>query len=171
MLALGVSLEIVPVNLLVHAVLFAVALFFMSRFLLRPINRVLTERDEAIAKRRARAEATTIQADQLESAYRGRLEVVKHEAREIKEGLRREGFTQAATIMERARNEASQRLDAAKQELQQAAEQAKAVLQADVRQFSRLIAERILERGVQSHDDVLPDNALGESTARKANSQ
>lgn len=169
MLALGVSLEIVPVNLLIHAGLFLVVLTVMTRFLLKPVSRVFAERDGATTERQARATTITTDAAQLEASYRERMTSVHNEARELKEVLRRDGFSQAATVMAQARTRAAAQLDQAKQELQAAAQQARAMLQTDARQFGQLIAERILERTVQVHEEMVRESVANEVGARKAN--
>ncbi len=169
MLALGVSLEIVPVNLLIHAGIFVLVLAVMSRFLVRPISRVLAERDNAITQRRLRADIMTLEADQLERTYQERIAAAQLDAVECREILRREGFAEAAKVMEHARAKSTQQLDAAKQELQQLADEAKTLLQANAHQFGRFIAERILERSVAAHEEMVRGNPADESVTRKAN--
>lgn len=150
MLANSVSLEVSPLAIVIHAGFFFIVLAAMTRLVLRPLGRVREARLAATKRRVAEAEQLGAQSLHLEQAYQQRIEAALLAARATKDRLRQDGFAQAASIMAQARADAERAFEAAKAQFAQEADAARATLSTDAKEFSRLIAERILERAIRA---------------------
>lgn len=151
MLANSVSLEVNPLAIVIHAGLFFIVLAAMTRLVLRPLGRVREARQAATKQRVAEAAQLSAQALALEQAYQQCIEAALLAARAVKDRLRQDGFAQAAGIMAQARADAERAFEAAKAQFAQEADAARATLSTSAKEFSRLIAERILERAIRAN--------------------
>jgi F0F1-type ATP synthase membrane subunit b/b' len=169
MIALGVSLKIELLSLLIHVGLFLLVLTVFSRWLLRPLETLLQARADATTARTRNAAELMTAAQLAAVEYRAQIDTVRTETREMRDGLRREGFARATTILEAARSEAMGKLEAARAELHTEGEAAKKVLVGDAKAFGKLIGERIIERDLHHLVDEGHGSDSDAATARKAN--
>src|SRR5262245_34020005 len=93
----------------IELVAFAIILYIMIKFVIPPINRAMTGRQEAIRQQFAEAEEAKAKAEAAENEYRAQLVDARHEAAQIREQAREESATIIAEMREQAQAE-SQRI-------------------------------------------------------------
>lgn len=143
MLGAGVSLEIDPTSVLVHAVLFFTVLAVFSRFVVNPLAKVHDARHAATDGLQEKVDAMIEQVSTIEADYQAQLAAARAEAAVIREDLRQEGIDAAAKILDAARAEASAQMESAKGELEKQTQQARGELQQLSQQYASMIADRL----------------------------
>ena len=118
----------VNITIIFQILSFLIVVYFLNRWLAKPITKIMTDRQARIrealaAADRAREEATARQQEQVEALNRARLEAqaVLANAREAADRLREEQLGQArvdaARLVEQARQAIQQEREQTKQEL------------------------------------------------------
>ncbi len=142
-------LQILPdLTLLVQIVLFLCFMWAMNALLFRPARRVLEARDEEIAGGREKASALEARVEEAVEHYGRRI----HEARALGERERarflQEAAAEEARIAAEGRALAAEATARIEEELRREAASARGDLEGRAREFSALIAERVLGRRV-----------------------
>jgi len=99
-------------TIIVELLAFLVILFLLARFIIPPINRALTERQEAIRRQFEESEQAKQAAEAAEQEFRAELADARHEAARIREDAREQGAAIIAEMREQAQAE-SRRIIAA----------------------------------------------------------
>ena len=120
----------------------------VDRLLLRPITRVMQEREQAIRSARELAEKSANQARAAAAEFEQKTMAARAETYRQMDEMRRAANAERAEIMARARAEAEAHVAAASDRLKAETEQARRQLDVDAEALGGSVAERILGRKV-----------------------
>ena len=133
----------------VWVILFVMLLtVIVDRLLLRPIMRVMQQREEAIRSARELAEKSANQARAAAAEFEQKTMAARGETYRQMDEMRRAANAERAEIMARTRAEAEAQVAAASERLKDETEQAKKRLELDADALGGSVAERILGRKV-----------------------
>lgn len=105
----GMEILLPPLNELIAGIIaFAIVFFFVWRFAAPAMNRMLEQRQAAIAGQIAEAEKAKMEAESLRADYRAQLDQSKAEGNRIVEEARQQAEQVRADIVARAEAEADQ---------------------------------------------------------------
>jgi F-type H+-transporting ATPase subunit b len=99
-------------TMIVELLAFLVILFLLARYVIPPINKALTERQESIRRQFEESEQAKQAAEAAEQEFRSELADARHEAARIREDAREQGAAIIAEMREQAQAE-SRRIIAA----------------------------------------------------------
>jgi F-type H+-transporting ATPase subunit b len=136
----------------VELVAFAIMVFILARYVIPPINRAMTARQEAIRKEFADLEAAQADARAAEKEYRDQLADAKHEAARIREDAREQGAAIIADMRKQAQDEADRILRHARAQLEAERAQAVAALRTEVGSMATELAGRIVGESLEDDD-------------------
>jgi len=127
-----------------------VTTLIVNRWLFRPLNRILLQRqqrtDEALQKFE---EAQETQAQRL-TEIEANLAEARREAYDIREAAQRAGRERREELMKEARDAAQEMLEAARADIAADVEAARGDLETEADRLSEMIAERLLGRSLSS---------------------
>lgn len=135
-----------PTQLLLLVAFFAVLVYPVNVFLVRPLLRVLEEREERIDGARDRAGRLAEQAEESLARYRADIDAAKADAEQQRRSLVEAARDEQTSLTRGARAEAEQQIEAARAEVGAALEQARDSLRGDAEVLARQVVERILGR-------------------------
>jgi len=133
-------------TLVVQAIIFIAAIFIVTGWIIKPILRVIQERQNRVDGFHAEAGSFTAEFDQLKGDYEERLKEARQKARDIREELRRTGLASRERMLEQARQETQKYLDEIRAGLVAQIEEARSTLGMEAERLSREIARKILGR-------------------------
>ena len=123
-----------------------VTTLILSRWLFKPLNRILSERkqrtDDALKRFQAAQETQAQRLSEIEV----NLAEARREAYEIREAAQRAGRERREDLMKEAREAAQEMLEAARSDIAADVEAARGDLEAEAERLSEMIAERLLGR-------------------------
>jgi F-type H+-transporting ATPase subunit b len=120
----------------------------VDRLLLRPILRVINEREQAIRSARDLAERSANQARAAAAEFDQKTTAARGEIYKQMDEMRRSALAERSEIMARTRADADAQVAAASERLKAETEEAKRRLEADADALGGAVAERILGRKV-----------------------
>ena len=120
----------------------------VDRLLLRPITRVMQQREEAIRSARALAEQSANQAKAAVAEFEQKTTAARAETYRQMDEMRRAATADRTEAMSRTRAEADAQIAGASQRLQAETDDARRKLEADADALGGIVAERILGRKV-----------------------
>lgn len=129
---------------------FLVLLVLMTRFLYKPIMRMIDQRREMIQKDLSEASDTKKKAAELKQSYEAKLQAARNEAHEIIAQAEKRGHERREEIIAEAQNEATRMKERAMEEIAQAKRQALSQVRDEVAGISLLVAEKFLQESVDS---------------------
>jgi F-type H+-transporting ATPase subunit b len=137
-------------DLSVFWVIFFVMLLtvIVDRLLLRPLTRVMDEREGAVRSARELAERSANQARAAAAEFDQKTTAARAEIYKQMDEMRRAATAERAEIMARTRAEAEAQVAAASERLKAEAEDARRRLELDAETLGGAVAERILGRKV-----------------------
>lgn len=145
----GNSIQLVPDGTLIfHVLLIVVMVVLLNATLLRPINRILEERDRRTKGRLSEAEATVLIAQEKLQEYERRMREARAEGYALIERERTALSEERHRRVSATKSEVAQTLTGQKQKLEMEIEEAKRKLAADARGSALEIAGQILQRHV-----------------------
>lgn len=149
----GSSNFLVPnATFLVEVAAFAIILFILGKFVIPPINKAMTARQDAIRKQFSDLEEAKSGAQQAEQEFKAQIADARHEAARIREESREQGAAIVAEMREQAQAEASRILEHAQAQIAAERQQAVATLRAEVGALATTLAGRIV--GESLEDDA-----------------
>jgi F-type H+-transporting ATPase subunit b len=148
----------------VELIAFAIIVWILAKFVIPPINRAMTARQEAVRKQFAELEEARNDARKAEEEFKAQIADARHEAAKIREEAREQG----AQIVSEAREQAQVEADRIKQnghaQVRAERQQAVASLRAEVGTLAIDLAGRIVgesldddERSTRVVDRFLED--------------
>jgi F-type H+-transporting ATPase subunit b len=141
------SIQLVPdATLLLHLVLVVVMVVVLNRTLLKPINRILSEREKQVTGRLREAEALVAESEEKLKRYNDTLREARTAGYKLLEKERAEGLTEKEQKLRQYREELSREVTA---QLEQTRKQERAVkgeLEAQAASIGSLISSQILRR-------------------------
>jgi F-type H+-transporting ATPase subunit b len=134
-----------------EVIAFALIIWFLAKVVIPPINRMMTERQEAIRKQFADLEQAEADARKAEADYKEQLNDAKHEAARIREEAREQGAQIVQEAREKAQAEAERIIEHAHAQIEADRKAAMASLRRDVGSLATTLAGRIV--GESMDDD------------------
>ena len=129
---------------LVELAAFALLFFLLARYVIPPINKAMTNRQEAIRKEFADLEQARSDANAAEAEFKAQIADARHEAARIREEAREQGAQIVAEMRQQAQTEAARIVDNGHAQVAAERQQAVASLRAEVGTLATTLAGRIV---------------------------
>jgi F-type H+-transporting ATPase subunit b len=129
---------------LVELLEFAILVYIFGKYLIPPINRAMTARQEAIRTQFAELDEAKADARKAESDYKEQLNDAKHEAARIREEAREQGAQIVQEAREKAQTEADRIIEHAHTQIEADRKAAFTSLRGDVGSLATTLAGRIV---------------------------
>jgi F-type H+-transporting ATPase subunit b len=136
---------------LVELLAFAILVWIFAKYLIPPINKAMTARQEAIRTEFAELDEAKADARQAEAEYKEQLNNAKHEAAKIREDAREQGAQIVQDARDKAQVEADRIVEHAHAQIEADRKAAFASLRRDVGSLATTLAGRIV--GESMDDD------------------
>ena len=127
-----------------EVIAFAIIIWVLAKFVIPPINKAMSDRQDAIRKQFADLEEAEGDARKAEADYKEQLNNAKHEAARIREEAREQGATIVAEMREQAQGEAARIVGLAHNQIEAERLQAVASLRTEVGTLATSLAGRIV---------------------------
>ncbi len=137
---------------LVELAAFALLFYLLAKFVIPPINRAMTNRQEAIRKEFADLDQARADANAAEEAYKAQLADARHEAAKIREDARESGAQIIAEARTQAQAEAARIVDAGHAQIEAERQHAMASLRAEVGTLATTLAGRIVGESLEDDE-------------------
>jgi F-type H+-transporting ATPase subunit b len=134
-----------------EVIAFAIIIWFLAKYVIPPINKMMTDRQEAIRQRFAELDEAKADARNAEADYKEQLNNAKHEAARIREEAREHGAQIVQDAREKAQTEADRIIEHAHAQVEADRKSAFASLRRDVGSLATTLAGRIV--GESMDDD------------------
>jgi F-type H+-transporting ATPase subunit b len=129
---------------LIELLAFGIILFVLGKWVIPPINRAMTARQEAIRKQFNDLESARSEAEKAEQEFRAQIAEARHEAARIREEAREQGAAIVAEMRAQAQAEANRIVEHAHAQIAAERQQAVATLRAEVGSLATTLAGRIV---------------------------
>lgn len=141
------SIQLVPDGtLLLHLLVIGIMVAVLNRTLLKPINRILKEREELLSGKMSEAAALRATREEKLHAYESALREARSEGYHMLEREKAETLRERDQRLSRVRNEMAQLVAREIEETRSQEEQAKRELETRASELSNLIASKVLRR-------------------------
>ncbi len=141
------SIQLVPDGtLLVHFVMIIVMVFIVNRTLLRPINKILADREKQIATRLQEAQSLASETQEKLKKYNDALHAARVDGYKLLEKERAEGLKDKDEKVRIYREQLSKEVTAQREATRRQEESVKKELEAQAGVISGLISSQILRR-------------------------
>ena len=137
---------------LVSLLAFAILVWIFGKYLIPPINRAMTARQEAIRTEFAELDEAKAEARQAESDYKEQLNNAKHEAARIREDAREQGAQIVQEARDKAQVEADRIIEHAHAQIEADRKSAFASLRRDVGSLATTLAGRIVGESIDDDE-------------------
>src|SRR3954449_5522746 len=128
---------------IVELIAFGIILFILAKFVIPPINKAMTDRQNAIRKQFADLEEAQESARRTEQEYKDQLANARHEAAKIREEAREQGAAIIAEMREQAQTEAERIVTHARAQVAAERQQTVVSLRSEVGALATALAARI----------------------------
>jgi F-type H+-transporting ATPase subunit b len=129
---------------LVELLAFAILVYIFGKYIIPPINKMMTDRQEAIRTQFAELDEAKADARKAESDYKEQLNNAKHEAARIREEAREHGAQIVQEAREKAQTEAERIIEHAHTQIEADRKAAFTSLRSDVGSLATTLAGRIV---------------------------
>lgn len=144
------------INLFIQAALF-------RRFLLRPVQKILSERAQQVQKTYDEAEAARRDADAAKQQHEAQLAALQQQTDELVQAAREKAVRQAQSILDSAERSARQLRRSTDAELRRQRGEALEQTREEIAQFALALAGKIVEKKLDpARHRVLIDHAIAE---------
>ena len=144
------SIQLVPDGtLLIHLLMVAVMVFILNRTLLKPINRILAERERQVEGRLQEAQMMTAETEEKLKKYNDTLHEARVDGYRLLEKERAEGLKEKDEAIRLYREEMSREVQQRIENTRRQEESVKKELEAQAGAISSLISTQILRRPIQ----------------------
>lgn len=133
----------------VELIAFAIMFFILAKYIVPPINRAMTNRQDAIRKQFADLDQARDQAKSAEEEFRAQITEARHEAARIREEAREQGAAIIAEMREQAQADAARIVEHAHNQLEADRQQAVTSLRAEVGSLATELAGRIVGEALE----------------------
>jgi F-type H+-transporting ATPase subunit b len=137
---------------IVEVIAFLIILGLLAKFILPPINRAMTNRQEAIRQQFADLDRAKDEANSAKDEFESQIADARKEAARIREEAREQGAAIIAEMREQAQTEAARIVEHGKSQIEAERQQAVASLRAEVGSLATGLAGRIV--GESLDDDA-----------------
>jgi F-type H+-transporting ATPase subunit b len=133
----------------VELLAFAIILYILGKYVVPPINRAMTNRQDAIRKQFADLDQAKADAKSAEEEFRAQIADARHEAAKIREEAREQGAAIIAEMREQAQAEANRIVEHAHTQIEADRQQAVTSLRAEVGTLATGLAGRIVGEALE----------------------
>ncbi|RNM15296.1 F0F1 ATP synthase subunit B [Nocardioides pocheonensis] len=133
----------------VELIAFAIMFFIIARYIVPPINRAMTARQDAIRKEFSDLDEARADAKAAEEEFRAQIADARHEAARIREEAREQGAAIIAEMREQAQAEAARIVEHAHTQIEADRQQAVTSLRAEVGTLATNLAGRIVGEALE----------------------
>jgi len=141
------SVQLIPdATLLLHLVLVVVMVVVLNRTLLKPINRILSEREKQITGRLREAEAMAAESQEKLKKYNDTLREARTAGYKLLEKERAEGLKEKEQKLRQSRDELSKEVAVQVDQIRKQEQAVKGELEAQAATVGNLISSQILRR-------------------------
>ena len=137
---------------LVELAAFALMLFILGKWIVPPINRAMTARQDAIRQQFADLDQARQDAREAEEEFKAQIADARHEAAKIREDAREQGAQIIAEMREQAQVEASRIVEHAHAQISAERQHAVATLRAEVGALATALAGRIVGESLEDDE-------------------
>jgi F-type H+-transporting ATPase subunit b len=137
---------------LVELIAFAIIVWLLSKFVIPPINKAMTDRQEAIRKEFAELDEAKDEAQKAEDEYKSQLADARQAANKIREEAREQGNQIVADAKEKAQTEADRIIENGHGQVRAERQQAVASLRAEVGTLATQLAGRIVGESLEDDE-------------------
>jgi F-type H+-transporting ATPase subunit b len=131
---------------------FLLLFYLLARYVIPPVNRAMTRRQEAIREEFAELEESKEEAKKAEDEFKALIADARHEAAKIREDAREQGAQIISDARETATTEANRIIEHGKAQIQAERQQAVASLRAEVGTLAIDLAGRIVGESLEDDD-------------------
>ena len=136
----------------VELLAFALLLFLLAKYVIPPINRAMTRRQDAVREQFAELDEAKSEAHAAEEEFKAQIADARHEAARIREEAREQGAAIIAEMREQAQTEAARIVEHAPVQVEAERKAAVASLRSEVGTLATTLAGRIV--GESLDDDA-----------------
>jgi F-type H+-transporting ATPase subunit b len=136
----------------VELIAFAIILFILAKYVIPPINKAMTDRQNQIRKEFADLEEAESDARKAEKEYKDQLADARHEAAKIREDAREQGAAIIADMRKQAQEESERILRHGRAQLEAERSQAIQSLRNEVGSMATQLAGRIVGESLEDDD-------------------
>jgi F-type H+-transporting ATPase subunit b len=141
------SIQLVPDGtLLIHLLVVGVMVAVLNRTLLKPINKILSEREKQISGKMTEAQTLQAEADKKRAEYSAALRAAREEGYRLLEKERAEALKERELKMREFKAELNQKVKAGVDATHRQQEQARQELETQATEIGNLIATQVLGR-------------------------
>ncbi|MCW2775243.1 MAG: synthase subunit [Nocardioides sp.] len=133
----------------VELIAFGVLLFLLGKYVIPPINRAMTARQEAIRAEFAELDEAKSEAEAAEEEFKSQIADARHEAARIREEAREQGAAIIAEMREQAQTEAARIIEHAHAQIEADRKAAVTSLRAEVGTLATTLAGRIVGESLE----------------------
>jgi F-type H+-transporting ATPase subunit b len=137
---------------LVELAVFALLFFLLARYVIPPINRAMTRRQDAIRQQFSDLDSAKQEAQQAEEEFKAQIADARHEAARIREDAREQGAQIIAEMREQAQTEASRIVEHAHAQIAAERQQAVTTLRSEVGALATALAGRIVGESLEDDE-------------------
>jgi F-type H+-transporting ATPase subunit b len=137
---------------LVELAAFALMLFILGKWVIPPINRAMTARQDAIRQQFADLDQAKQEAREAEEEFKAQIADARHEAARIREDAREQGAQIIAEMREQAQVEAGRIVEHAHAQISAERQHAVASLRAEVGTLATELAGRIVGESLEDDE-------------------
>jgi F-type H+-transporting ATPase subunit b len=134
---------------LVELAAFALLMFLLARYVIPPINRAMTARQDAIRAEFAELDEAKSEAVAAEEEFKSQIADARHEAARIREEAREQGAAIIAEMREQAQSEAARIVEHAHAQVEADRKAAVASLRTEVGTLATTLAGRIVGESLE----------------------
>jgi len=147
MVLLEATIQLVPDGtLLLHLLMVVVMVFIVNRTLLRPVNRILAEREKQIEGRLKEAEALAAETEQKLKTYNDALHAARVDGYKLLEKERADGLKEKDEKVRLQREQTSREVAAQLDNIKRQEQSVKQELETQAASISDLISAQVLRR-------------------------
>lgn len=128
----------------VELIAFLVMLFLLGKYVIPPINRAMTARQDAIREQFAELDEAKTEAHAAEEEFKSQIADARHEAARIREEAREQGAAIIAEMREQAQAEAARIVEHAHVQIEADRKAAATTLRSEVGTLATTLAGRIV---------------------------
>ena len=137
---------------LVELAAFALLFYLLAKYVIPPINRAMTNRQEAIRKEFADLDQARADANAAEAEFKAQIADARHEAARIREEAREQGAQIVSEMRQQGESEKARIIDGAHTQIAAERQQAVASLRAEVGTLATTLAGRIVGESLEDDE-------------------
>jgi F-type H+-transporting ATPase subunit b len=137
---------------LVELVAFGIIIWILAKFVIPPVNRAMTARQDAIREKFAELDEARDDARKAEEEFKAQIADARKQAGKIREEAKEQGDQIVAEAREQAQSEAKRIVDHGHAQLEAERKQALASLRAEVGTLATQLASRIVGESLEDDD-------------------